>query len=261
MTPAASTQFTAGAALLRRALASHLVVCSARVHRGWPSEALGADVAAEVVRESGTRACVLHVPSHDDLDSGDAVPYDQQRCWFPGGHPVTFFNTSGAVSGADCAATVRLLHQWASAQPQLAEQYLFKLEVFDASLHSCDAAIIDAVELLDPDLRSLCVPIIEPVRESAERLLELGVAGLRLRAGEIRRGTGILLEAECRHTIEAIDGRVQVMLEGGLAGVDDIRRAAAMGADAVLFNTAVAVHPDPVLFAKQLRSAADRYWR
>lgn len=245
----------------RRVVAARLIVCVSRIHTGWPTLSVERDIARDVVSASGSPACVMHLPIHETWEDDEApsISFADQLSWYER-RPVVFFNTSNAASAADCANTVNTIAQWVAGVDQFADRALYKLEIFDQNLHCRSDQLIEAVAHIDPHLRQRCVPIIEPEPDAARALIDLGVGGVRLRAGEIRRGTGILLRDDCAATIRAVDGAVAVVLEGGLATERDVYLAAEIGADAVLFNSAIADSADPVGLTQRLRRAADEAW-
>jgi thiazole synthase len=103
------------------------------------------------------------------------------------------------------------------------------------------------------------LPFLRPDEGLATRLVDLGAVALRVMASPVAGGRGVLDPAGVRAVIEAVD--VPVVVEGGLGTPEHVTAAFALGADAVLVNTAIATAPDSPATAAAMRHAAETAWR
>ncbi len=99
------------------------------------------------------------------------------------------------------------------------------------------------------------LPFIRPDVELAKRLVGLGAVALRVMASPVASARGVLDPAAVRAVIESVD--VPVVAEGGLGTPEQVSEALALGADAVLVNTAIATAPDSPATAAAVRRAVD----
>ncbi|WP_328618177.1 HisA/HisF-related TIM barrel protein [Amycolatopsis sp. NBC_00355] len=99
------------------------------------------------------------------------------------------------------------------------------------------------------------LPFIRPDVELANRLVGLGAVALRVLASPVASAQGVLDPAAVRAVIETVD--VPVVVEGGLGTPGHVSDALALGADAVLVNTAIAIAPDCPATAAAMRRAVD----
>jgi thiazole synthase len=99
------------------------------------------------------------------------------------------------------------------------------------------------------------LPFIRPDRGLAERLVDVGAVALRVLASPVASGRGVLDPAAVRAVIETAG--VPVVVEGGLGTPEHVSAAFALGADAVLVNTAIATAPDCPATAAAMRRAVE----
>lgn len=99
------------------------------------------------------------------------------------------------------------------------------------------------------------LPFIRPEVGLAKRLVDLGAVALRVMASPVASARGVLDPAAVRAVIENAD--VPVVVEGGLGTPEQVSEALALGADAVLVNTAIATARDCPGTAAAMRRAVD----
>jgi thiazole synthase len=91
----------------------------------------------------------------------------------------------------------------------------------------------------------------------AKHLVEAGAACVMPLAAPIGSGQGILNPLNLQFILEAVAGRVPVVVDAGVGTASDATIAMEMGADGVLMNTAVACAKDPVRMAHAMRLAVE----
>ncbi|WP_326958699.1 nitronate monooxygenase [Amycolatopsis sp. NBC_01286] len=99
------------------------------------------------------------------------------------------------------------------------------------------------------------LPFIRPDAGLAKRLVDLGAVALRVMASPVASARGVLDPDAVRAVIETVD--VPVVAEGGLGTPEQVSEALALGADAVLVNTAIATARDSPATAAAMRRAVD----
>ncbi|MEA5365339.1 HisA/HisF-related TIM barrel protein [Amycolatopsis sp., V23-08] len=99
------------------------------------------------------------------------------------------------------------------------------------------------------------LPFIRPDVDLATRLVDLGAVALRVMASPVASAQGVLDTDAVRAVIDTAG--VPIVVEGGLGTPDHVSDAMALGADAVLVNTAIATAPDSPATAAAMRRAVD----
>jgi thiazole synthase len=99
------------------------------------------------------------------------------------------------------------------------------------------------------------LPFLRPDVNLARRLVDLGAVALRVMASPVASARGIL-DAEAVRAVLDTAG-VPVVVEGGLGTPEQVSDAMALGADAVLVNTAIATAPDSPATAAAMRRAVE----
>jgi thiazole synthase len=99
------------------------------------------------------------------------------------------------------------------------------------------------------------LPFIRPDADLARRLVDLGAVALRVMASPVASARGILDAEAVRAVLDAAG--VPVVVEGGLGTPEHVSDAMALGADAVLVNTAIATARDCPATAAAMRRAVE----
>jgi thiazole synthase len=159
--------------------------------------------------------------------------------------------TSFARGKADALLTARTLRTSLGID-------ILKLDVRPADNKPHNGQTVEAAqELLDEGFAVL--PFILPDAQVAKELEAIGCSALRVMAAPVASGLGITDWDAIAEVIEAVD--IPVIVEGGIGSAEHVVQAMAMGATAVLVNTAVAKAPSPARMARAMRHAvlAGRY--
>ncbi len=152
-------------------------------------------------------------------------------------------NTAGCNTAQEAVRTARLaraagLSNWV------------KLEVIPADgtlLPDPIATVAAAKQLVEEGF--VVLPYTTDDHIVAQRLVEVGCATVMPYGSSIGTGQGLPNPERLRRVIEAVDGRVPVIIDAGVGAPSDAAFAMELGADAVLINTAIAKAKDPIAMA------------
>jgi len=215
-----------------------------------------------VVRASGTTACVLHVPrSQDDVPGQVLALGDLLGAYRDRSSVVPMLNTSRAASAEEAAELTqtglavfeRALTSLFSAPP------LVKLEVLDRHLAARNDEVLRCLERLPPSEAARTVPLLDPEPGAVAAATTLGCRSVRMLAGRIGTGSGILDGDRVGRAIAAANG-APVILEGGISEAAHLVESARLGAAGVLVNSGLFCSADPIGLAVRLARAAGSAW-
>ncbi|WP_026961861.1 thiazole synthase [Alicyclobacillus herbarius] len=160
-------------------------------------------------------------------------------------------NTAGCHTADEAVRTARLaraagLSNWV------------KLEVIpdDGTLLPDPVATVEAAKQLVKE-GFVVLPYTTDDHTVARRLVEVGCATVMPFGSAIGTGQGLESPERLQRVIEAVDGRVPVVVDAGIGAPSDAALAMELGADAVLINTAIAKADDPVVMAKAMAYAVE----
>lgn len=155
-------------------------------------------------------------------------------------------NTAGCATVEEAVRTARLaraagLSDWV------------KLEVIpaDNTLLPDPVATVEAAQILVRE-GFVVLPYTTDDHTVAKRLVEVGCATVMPLGSAIGTGMGLTSPDRLRRVIDAVGGRVPVVVDAGIGAPSDAAWAMELGADAVLVNTAVARASDPVRMARAM---------
>ncbi|MCL6513848.1 MAG: thiazole synthase [Alicyclobacillus sp.] len=160
-------------------------------------------------------------------------------------------NTAGCHTAEEAVRTARLaraagLSNWV------------KLEVIpdDGTLLPDPVATLEAAEQLVRE-GFVVLPYTTDDHIVARRLVEIGCATVMPYGSAIGTGQGLPDPDRLKRVIDAVNGRVPVVIDAGIGAPSDAALAMELGADAVLINTAIAKAGDPVTMARAMRLAVE----
>jgi thiazole synthase len=160
-------------------------------------------------------------------------------------------NTAGCHTAEEAVRTARLaraagLSNWV------------KLEVIpdDGTLLPDPVATVEAAKQL-VDEGFVVLPYTTDDHTVARRLVEIGCATVMPYGSAIGTGQGLPDADRLARLIDAVDGRVPVVVDAGIGAPSDAALAMELGADAVLVNTAIAKAGDPVAMARAMALAVE----
>jgi thiazole synthase ThiGH ThiG subunit len=241
-------------------LRPRIMACVAGMYPGGRAHALDLMAARDVIAITKTRACIVHVTRTAHEGATHCLPVTELLTAFETPDEVVpLINTSRARSSDEA---LRMIYQGLKSlqdESIFARDPLIKLEILDRDLNSVGSEVLRCIAALPKSLRTRCIPYVPSDHDMVSRACELGCPAVRIVAGKIGQRTGIA-DPESVRTAVVSAGNIPVILEGGLASREDIEMCAALGADAVLVNSAFAGSPDPRSKARELREAADRAW-
>ena len=155
-------------------------------------------------------------------------------------------NTAGCHTAEQAVRTARLarsagLSNWV------------KLEVIpaDGTLLPDPIATVEAARQLVDD-GFIVLPYTTDDHIVAQRLVEVGCATVMPYGSSIGTGQGLRNPDRLLRIIDAVAGRVPIVIDAGIGAPSDAALAMELGADAVLVNTAIAKANDPVFMAKAM---------
>ncbi len=155
-------------------------------------------------------------------------------------------NTAGCHTAEQAVRTARLaraagLSNWV------------KLEVIpaDGTLLPDPIATVEAAKQLVEE-GFVVLPYTTDDHIVAQRLVEVGCATVMPYGSSIGTGQGLPNPERLLRIIDAVAGRVPVVIDAGIGAPSDAALAMELGADAVLINTAIAKAQDPVSMAKAM---------
>ena len=155
-------------------------------------------------------------------------------------------NTAGCQTAEEAVRTARLaraagLSNWV------------KLEVIpaDGTLLPDPIATVEAAKILVQE-GFVVLPYTTDDHVVAQRLVEVGCATVMPYGSAIGTGQGLPNPERLRRIIDAVNGRVPVVIDAGIGGPSDAALAMELGADAVLINTAIAKAENPVAMGRAM---------
>lgn len=155
-------------------------------------------------------------------------------------------NTAGCHTAAQAIRTARLaraagLSNWV------------KLEVIpnDGTLLPDPVATVEAAQVLVQE-GFIVLPYTTDDHTVAKRLVDIGCATVMPFGSAIGTGQGLPNPERLKRIIDAVHGRVPVVIDAGIGAPSDAALAMELGADAVLINTAIAQAEDPVAMASAM---------
>ncbi|WP_373289398.1 thiazole synthase [Alicyclobacillus cellulosilyticus] len=160
-------------------------------------------------------------------------------------------NTAGCHTAEEAIRTARLaraagLSNWV------------KLEVIpdDGTLLPDPIATVEAAAQLVKE-GFVVLPYTTDDHVVARRLVEVGCATVMPFGSAIGTGQGLPDPDRLQRVIDAVGGRVPVVVDAGIGAPSDAALAMELGADAVLVNTAIAKAGDPVTMARAMALAVE----
>jgi thiazole synthase ThiGH ThiG subunit len=243
--------------LYENIIRSHLIACTAYLHHGNESACLDLKTSIKVIETSKSGAIIYHCNSGiisseciskyswsfiDLLENLENISQytilaNTSRCR----------NKTEAVNMAKCGIegfslfSHKIYHQ---SNP------IIKLEIFDDKLISNNHEVLRAIEKIN-NLGVEIIPLILPIQKHVEECYNLGIKMIRIQSGEIGKFTGIKNIDRITEIIK--NSPIPIILECGIRGTIDVKRALKIGASAVLINSAIHKSNDPVKFASQIR--------
>lgn len=249
--------------LLAEAIRPRIIACTASLHPGLRSSCSSLDRAIEVVRESGTRVLVYHIPSAlaepEDLGPFHWSFFDLLEALPDAKQFVLLANTNRANNSQEAVELARNALQSFDPFHRFTHQAqpIIKLEVLRRDLTVDDEAVLEAARQLIYEDGALVIPIISPRPESAVACEALGIPLVRVLVGRIGSMTGIT----AWRGLSRLKGitRLLMFFEGGLATPEHVREAFDLGACGVLMNTAFQRATHPGRLARSIRRVLDTY--
>ncbi|WP_067924326.1 thiazole synthase [Alicyclobacillus shizuokensis] len=166
-------------------------------------------------------------------------------------HHFLLPNTAGCHTADEAVRTARLaraagLSNWV------------KLEVIpdDGTLLPDPVATVEAAQQLVNE-GFVVLPYTTDDHTVARRLVEIGCAAVMPFGSAIGTGQGLPSPERIERVIEAVAGRVPVVVDAGIGAPSDAALAMELGADAVLVNTAIAKAENPVAMARAMALAVE----
>lgn len=224
---------------------SRLWACTAQ-NFTFHSRRLQPEIAADVIRESGTEVLVSYIPSIQELTEDrefcafeDVSSSISDRCF------VTLACTNLSATSAE--AVEKALRGTANTTAQF-----IKLEVLQGT-RLLDSSVLDATRELVKLGFSNVIPFVTCCRDMVAQVKDLGVPAVRVLASEIGSGRGIDDVDELRYICTHCT--IPVITEGGLGTPEHARIAMELGSSAVLINSAIVLNDSPVMIAREMRDA------
>ncbi len=242
---------------LERILAPKIIACIAGIWQPGNKYCLPVQTAAEVIRASGSRALVVHIPGINEDCSNKTFSLEEliEELSIPLSEIVFLFNTSLCSTLDDVQKVIKIMNSTRMSFPYEEIPALLKLEIFDARLRPDDQKTIRILEEFEPKLRNICIPFLVGEENSLQRISSLGCPAARIWCSDIGKGLGITDELRLERLLNLTS--IPLILEGGLATSQDVQKALAMGFSAVLMNSAFRYSPNPVDLASEIRTAID----
>lgn len=134
---------------------------------------------------------------------------------------------------------------------------LMKLEILDEEKRPRNDLILEVVRQAQASCPSASfIPFLFPEESAVRRAVDLDCIGVRLLAGEIGAGTGLLYKS----TIASICSwcPLPVILEGGITTEAHVEACFSAGADYVLATSAFQDQPDPAALAYSFQRVAQQ---
>ena len=224
-----------------------------------PAHRVDTDVAVAMLRASGCRRLAVNTHTIGTVARGDDLPV--------GYASATFGSVRAAAADLDLSPVLNINHPTSAAEAvartlravDLTGIQVIKLEVLDDDFKtSRNDEVVRATE----QLRALDLevwPLIVPEQATFDACVELGSAMVRVMGSPIGSRGG--LAPDRRASVEKFlaDGRVPVMLDGGVGSLADVEDAARTGFDSVLVNSFLfAPGTDPATELSRIRIAIDR---
>lgn len=247
---------------IRSLLLPRLIACVSGHYPDGSSHTLTREAACNVIRMTQTRACVFRTPAgahslpreYIDLQALLGAFKDIRLI-------VPIVNTTGATNPEEGRALVEngILILEAQVTASFAFPLLVKLEILTPALTADNRATLECLALLPSVVRTRTIPLVGPEADVVSHIVAFGCPAIRVVYGRLRHPTAQIQEKAIRNAIRAAGGS-PVILEGGISSASDVYQAAALGASAVLVNSAFKRARDPSRKAMELRRAADEAW-
>lgn len=195
----------------------------------------------DALAASGTEIVTVAV-RRVNLDRREASLLD----WVDADRYTLLPNTAGCQT-ADEAVRIARLARAVGLSPWI------KLEVIpgDGTLLPDPVATVEAAEILIRE-GFVVLPYTTDDHHVAQRLVDLGCATVMPFGSAIGTGLGVPSPERLVRLIDAVGGRVPVVVDAGIGSPSDAAMAMELGADAVLVNTAIARARDPVAMARAM---------
>jgi thiazole synthase ThiGH ThiG subunit len=224
---------------------------------------LPVQAAAGVIRASGSRILVLHIPNlkHQATLTDEALSFEEltEELNSSISEMVFFFNTSLCSTLEDVRQVIKLMNSICRTPPYSESTAFLKLEILDGDLRPDDPKTCGILQQIPPDSRGRCIPFLKGDSKTLRHISELGCPAARIWCSDIGKRSGITDESRLKHLLESTD--IPLILEGGLATPQDVQKALGLGFSAVLMNSAFRYSPDPVKLAGDIRTAIDNMGR
>jgi len=182
-----------------------------------------------------------------DLSSRLSIPIEET---------VAFLNTALCSTEDDVMRVVGVFERLDEIDPFARFKARFlKLEMFDESIRPKDQDTCKMLRRLPLDVARSCLPVLSGDSHSLQEAIEAGCPGIRIWCSDIGQNKGVVDEERLRRAVAV--STVPLILEGGLATPDHVRRALDLGFAAILINSAFRHSLDPVALARDIRGAVD----
>lgn len=245
---------------LKIGLSPKVIACVAGI---WSNDSycLPFQKAVDVIKYSGTRILVLHIPSEYETTSqnstSEAINFHEliQALDIPYTDMVLFFNTSLCHTLNDVERVIKSMNYLQAQQPYKNIPSFLKLEIFDDDFMPNDKIICEILEKIPREVRKICIPYIKGESGAIRYLIELGCPALRIWCSQIGKGDGIIDSERLERIVKNKD--VPFILEGGIATPQDVQKALKIGFDAVLINSAFRNSRNPIALALEIRNIID----
>ncbi len=245
---------------LEKVLEAKIISCVAGVWTSKDKYCLPVDIAAEVIRATGTRALVLHITENNESISNEIISFEEliSELSIPLSEMILLFNTSGCSSLKTVQRVIEKMEYICSGYPSENKDLLpsfLKLEILDNDLRPNDKATLKIIKELDSEIRKICIPFLKGNEETIKQVSRLGCPAARIWCSDIGKGAGITDLSRLQLLLNSTD--IPLILEGGLATPQHVQQALALGFRAVLINSAFRFSKNPIELAKKIRAAID----
>lgn len=240
---------------MQHALEPGIIACTAGIWNPTDKYCLPKDTAAAVIRESGSRVLVTHIPNPKNIQLYEIGTVDLSqlisKTSIRTNDMTLFFNTSLCSNVEDILQVFEVMRRF-PFYSKVGGSFL-KLDILDETNKPSDIRTRDILSRLPQEIRRICLPFISGDLKVLAYATKIGCPGIRIWCSEIGHGQGI---KDLQRLSSIVDfATVPLILEGGIGSPEDATLAIEIGYKAVLINSAFRFSDDPIELAREFRNA------